>query len=91
MPQSSLIISSSGRPYESFSSSDLPYSDDKLGMKFESQELMEDCLILLRFNCPDINCDFVATGWPELRVHVRSSHNSLLWSVESAHILLNQP
>ncbi|CAG8561126.1 12238_t:CDS:2, partial [Acaulospora colombiana] len=88
-PQSSLIITSSKRPYESFSPSDLPYSDDKLGMRFESQELMEDCLILLRFNCPDINCDFVATGWPELRAHVRrfssrhSKHTAASSDIES--------
>ncbi|KAG8835738.1 Small subunit processome complex component [Serendipita sp. 399] len=66
------------RPFQSYTPEDTPFHDDKLGIHFETQELMEDCLILLRFNCPDVNCDFVATSWPDLKQHTRTVHRLLL-------------
>ncbi|KAG8757723.1 hypothetical protein FRC14_001614 [Serendipita sp. 396] len=78
-PQSLLIVTtSSDRLFQSYTPEDVPFHDDKLGMRFETQELMEDCLILLRFNCPDINCDFIATSWPDLKQHTRSVHRLLM-------------
>lgn len=55
------------------------FKDDKLGIRFETQEMMEDCLVLLRFNCPDLSCDYIAGGWSELKGHIRSVHGLLLW------------
>jgi len=40
---------------------------------------MEDTLILLRFNCPDGSCDYIAGGWNDLKLHVRSLHGNLMW------------
>jgi E3 ubiquitin-protein ligase ZNF598 len=40
---------------------------------------MEETLILLHFNCPDSACDFTATGWGDLKLHIRSVHGKLLW------------
>jgi hypothetical protein len=42
---------------------------------------MEETLILLRFNCPDPECDYIANGWSDLRLHVRGMHGKLMWYV----------
>ena len=84
-PQPLVIITASkDRLFESYAPSDTPYHDNKLSMDFETPEMMEDCLLLLRFNCPDVNCDHVAVGWPELKHHTKSTHNLLLWLVRQA-------
>jgi hypothetical protein len=44
---------------------------------------MEETLILLRFNCPDPECDYIANGWSDLRLHVRGMHGKLMWYVRS--------
>ena len=41
--------------------------------------MMEDTLILLRFNCPDGSCDYIASGWGDLKLHVRGAHGNLMW------------
>jgi len=41
--------------------------------------MMEDTLILLRFNCPDGSCDYIASGWSDLKLHVRGLHGNLMW------------
>ncbi|KAH7107659.1 hypothetical protein BKA62DRAFT_684056 [Auriculariales sp. MPI-PUGE-AT-0066] len=58
--------------FESFAP--LPFTDNKLDIAFESQEMMEDTLLLLRFNCPDPDCTFYGTGWSDLKQHVRAVH-----------------
>ncbi|CCA67505.1 hypothetical protein PIIN_01334 [Serendipita indica DSM 11827] len=73
-----IITSSADRLFESYTSSETPFQDSKLGIHFESQELMEDCRILLRFNCPDLACEYVARNWPELKYHTRTEHGLLL-------------
>ena len=41
--------------------------------------MMEETLILLRFNCPDGSCDYIAGGWGDLKLHVRGAHGNLMW------------
>ena len=65
--------------FTSFRPGDIPYKDAKLSIFFETQEMMEDTLILLRFNCPDGGCDYIASGWSDLKLHVRASHGNLMW------------
>jgi hypothetical protein len=50
---------------------------------------MEESLILLRFNCPDSTCDYVATGWNDLKLHARGVHGKLLWCVPKRHTFLS--
>jgi E3 ubiquitin-protein ligase ZNF598 len=33
-----------------------------------------DTVLLLRYNCPDGDCDFAGLGWPDLHRHVKSAH-----------------
>ena len=35
---------------------------------------MGDTVLLLRYNCPDADCDFAGLGWPDLHRHVKSAH-----------------
>ncbi|EJD53218.1 hypothetical protein AURDEDRAFT_81510 [Auricularia subglabra TFB-10046 SS5] len=74
-PQPSVVQTlSPDAPYESFTSDNTPFVDEKLDIRFESQEMMEDTLLLLRFNCPDADCTFYGTGWADLKQHVRATH-----------------
>jgi len=34
-----------------------------------------DTVLLLRYNCPDAECDFAGLGWQDLHRHVKSVHN----------------
>lgn len=65
--------------WESFQPEAIPFKDPKLAICFETQEMMEDSLILLRFNCPDSSCDYIANGWSDLKLHTRASHGKLMW------------
>lgn len=90
MPQPVVIITSSAdRPFESYAPEDL-IRDMKMDVYFETQEMMEDCLLLLRFNCPDVSCDYIAAGWPELKHHTRTVHGLLLWCVLGYSISTSQ-
>ncbi|OLL26852.1 E3 ubiquitin-protein ligase hel2 [Neolecta irregularis DAH-3] len=73
------------RLYLDFKPSELAYEDKKLGISFESEQMMEDSLLLLRFNCPDPLCVVACKGWPDLRLHVRQAHEKLLCSLCTQH------
>ncbi|KAF9792169.1 hypothetical protein BJ322DRAFT_17332 [Thelephora terrestris] len=78
-PQLSLIFTTSPTAtFKSFTPNAIPYKDAKLSIFFETQEMMEDTLILLRFNCPDGSCDYIARGWGDLKLHVRGAHGNLM-------------
>lgn len=51
-----------------------------------SPSQMEDSLLLLRFNCPDKSCDYIAGGWTDLRQHASHRHGAELWCVRQ-HLL----
>jgi len=55
------------------------YKDEKLGIFFETQQILEDTMLLLRFNCPDPSCDVACRNWPALKAHVKSIHHRYLW------------
>lgn len=69
----------------------MKFKDPKLSVHFENQEMMEDTLILLRFNCPDSECAYIGNGWGDLRLHVRATHGKLMWFVRSTNSLLFFP
>ncbi|KAG9083767.1 hypothetical protein FS749_005746 [Ceratobasidium sp. UAMH 11750] len=78
-PQVSIIFTKSAtKNYSDFTPNDIPFSDPKLQISFETKEMMEDTLILLRFNCPDEDCDVVAHGWHDLKWHAKDKHDSIL-------------
>lgn len=65
----------------------MQYNDAKLSIYFETQEIMEESLILLRFNCPDSDCVFIAKGWDDLKTHARTVHGKIMWLVSMMHRL----
>ncbi|KAJ2923047.1 hypothetical protein H1R20_g14047, partial [Candolleomyces eurysporus] len=78
-PQNTVIFTASpDAPYDSYPAESIPHKDAKLSIIFETQEIMEETLILLRFNCPDSACDYIGNGWGDLKLHVRATHGKLL-------------
>jgi ribosome assembly protein 4 len=65
--------------FEDFATADLVRADDNLGIKYEKDEIFEDTVILLRYNCPDRDCDTACFGWPDLHRHVKSKHGKSMW------------
>ena len=72
-----------GRRYEAFEETEFVRTDDNLGIKYETAEIFEDTVLLLRYNCPDDECDVACLGWPDLHRHVRSKHGKVMWYVYS--------
>ncbi|ODQ55263.1 hypothetical protein SAICODRAFT_88359, partial [Saitoella complicata NRRL Y-17804] len=66
------------KEYDDFKPEDLPFKDTKLGISFDSQQVQEDTIVLLRFNCPDPTCDVACSGWDDLGLHVKQAHNKFL-------------
>ncbi|PNS17860.1 E3 ubiquitin-protein ligase hel2 [Sphaceloma murrayae] len=64
--------------YEDFKDSDFSTKDSNLGINYEKQEIFEDTVLLLRFNCPDGDCDVACLGWPDLHRHVKSVHHKVM-------------
>jgi hypothetical protein len=64
--------------FEEFPSGPLYKSDDNLGIRFENAEIFEDSVLLLRYNCPDSDCDVACLGWPDLHRHVKTVHQKVM-------------
>ncbi|KAJ7268157.1 hypothetical protein B0H12DRAFT_1097299 [Mycena haematopus] len=78
-PQPTMVFTPSPDAlFESFETENMPYKDAKLAIYFETQEMMEETLLLLRFNCPDTECDYIGNSWSDLKLHVRATHGRLM-------------
>lgn len=64
--------------FEDFAQPDFSKVDDALGIKYEKNEIYEDTVLLLRYNCPDPSCDVACYGWPDLHRHVKGTHHKVL-------------
>ena len=76
-----VFTSSPDAPWSSYTPDTIPYKDAKLAIFFETQEMMEDSLVLLRFNCPDPTCDYIGNGWSDLKLNTRATHGKVMWYV----------
>ncbi|KAK8117368.1 C2H2 finger domain-containing protein [Apiospora kogelbergensis] len=54
---------------------DITSVDDNIGIRYAKEDIVGDTVLLLRYNCPDVDCDFAGLGWPDLHRHVRSTHS----------------
>jgi len=79
-----IFTSSSETEFSAYKPDNISYKDSKLSIYFETQEMMEETLILLKFNCPDANCDYIGNGWADLKLHARAVHSRLMWFVLSS-------
>ncbi|KAI7874230.1 hypothetical protein K492DRAFT_174733 [Lichtheimia hyalospora FSU 10163] len=74
------------KPYDSYSLNDTPFVDKKLGLRFEEKQVYQDTMLLLQYNCPDPECDIACDGgWPELRKHVKKTHDRFLCELCTKH------
>ena len=79
-PQEHVIFTvSPDKPYTEYDVENMPFKDVKQSILFETQEMMEETMILLRFNCPDNDCAFIGRNWNDLKAHVRAVHGKLMW------------
>jgi len=76
-----IFTSSPKTEFSAYKPDDISYKDAKLSICFETREMMEETLILLKFNCPDVNCDYIGNGWADLKLHTRAVHFRLMWFV----------
>lgn len=67
--------------FEAFTPADFARTDENLGIKYEKDEIFEDTVLLLRYNCPDKDCDVACLGWPDLHRHVKTKHGKAMWFV----------
>ena len=75
-------------PFSTYTQESIPFKDEKLGLSFETEEIMQESLLLLRFNCPDPSCDHMATGWNDLKLHVRGTHKKFMWCALTVSLIL---
>ncbi|KAI0104038.1 hypothetical protein F4776DRAFT_647979 [Hypoxylon sp. NC0597] len=61
--------------YQDYSDADVTSTDDNIGIRYTNEDIVGDTVLLLRYNCPDVSCDFAGLGWPDLHRHVRSTHH----------------
>ncbi|KAI9664992.1 MAG: hypothetical protein M1821_006440 [Bathelium mastoideum] len=64
--------------YEDFNDEDFARVDDNLGIRYEKQDIFEDTVLLLRYNCPTPSCDVACLGWPDLHRHVKGVHGKMM-------------
>ncbi|OJT06115.1 E3 ubiquitin-protein ligase hel2 [Trametes pubescens] len=76
-----IFTTSADELWAAYTPDKIPYKDAKLAISFETQEMMEETLILLRFNCPDAQCDFIGNGWSDLKLHTRAMHGKLMCDI----------
>jgi len=68
------------KPFQEYLLPSMAYFDRKLNVYFEDQEMYEDTMVLLRFNCPDPTCEVACPdGWNQLKSHVKKVHKLMLW------------
>ena len=84
-PQPCVIFTASAdKLFSEFDLESMPLKDTKLSIYFETEEVMEDTFVKLRYNCPDPDCEYFAgSGWNDLKAHIRGVHSKSLWYVTS--------
>jgi len=73
-----IFTDSPDKRFQDFEQNDFVKIDSNLGVKYEKDEIFEDTILLLRYNCPDKDCDVACLGWPDLHRHVRSKHGKTM-------------
>ncbi|RPA93976.1 hypothetical protein L873DRAFT_1793263 [Choiromyces venosus 120613-1] len=73
-----IFSNTDSKRFEEFEDEEIVNKNDALGVKFENEAILDETTLLLRYNCPDSNCDRACLGWPDLHYHVKSAHNRVL-------------
>ena len=80
-----IFTDDAAKRYEDFTDGDIASTDANNGIRYEKNEIMEDTVLLLRYNCPDGDCDVACLGWPDLHRHVRAIHHKKICDLCSRH------
>lgn len=67
------------KPFENYTADDTPFTDKKLNIKFETQDMYKEAMHMLEYNCPHTGCAETFKNWGELKQHVRKSHSLNIW------------
>ncbi|RMZ82883.1 hypothetical protein DV737_g1872, partial [Chaetothyriales sp. CBS 132003] len=73
-----IFTDSPEKRFQDFKESDFVNTDENLGIKYDKDVIREDTLLLLRYNCPNKDCDVACYGWPDLHRHVKSKHGKVM-------------
>ena len=77
-----VFTASADKPFAEFDLDSMKNKDVKLSIYFETEDMMEDTFVKLRYNCPDPDCEyFASSGWNDLKAHIRAIHSRSLWCV----------
>ncbi|RUP52463.1 hypothetical protein BC936DRAFT_145220 [Jimgerdemannia flammicorona] len=57
-----ILTSSPDKPFQDYTDADTPFINKRLDTRFETLQMQEDVLMLLRFNCPEPTCDVYESG-----------------------------
>jgi hypothetical protein len=76
-----IFTDDANKDFEAFTPDSFYSTLDSLGIRFESQDILVDTEVLLRYNCPDSTCDVACLGWPDLFRHVQTAHGKKMWYV----------
>ncbi|CZR51243.1 related to E3 ubiquitin ligase [Phialocephala subalpina] len=71
--------------YEEFTDADIASVDQNIGIRYENNDIQDDTRLLLRYNCPDQDCDVACLSWPLLHKHVQSVHQKKICDLCSRH------
>ncbi|CAG8754586.1 9180_t:CDS:2, partial [Dentiscutata erythropus] len=58
------------KPFQDYKDTDVPFKDEKLNIFCEDEEIYEDIMVKLRYNCPGNKCEVVCDGWQDLKKHL---------------------
>ena len=79
-----VISSKTDKVFEDFKLNQMK-KDVKLNIFFDSATSYNQAMELLRFTCPDPNCDVICGGgWPDLKNHVKKAHKKIMCDVCTA-------
>lgn len=75
-----LFTKDAEKPFEDYDQQqDTPFTDKKLNIKFETQEMYKEAMQMMEYNCPRKDCTETGKNWGELKQHVRKSHSLNIW------------
>ncbi|KAF1800047.1 hypothetical protein V8B55DRAFT_1544003 [Mucor lusitanicus] len=72
-----VFTNDSEKPYEDYKRDDTPFYDKKYGIRFETEDMYKDTMVLLQYNCPEQDCEEAFESWNELKRHVKQAHDRL--------------
>ncbi|KAJ3109438.1 hypothetical protein HDU97_006683 [Phlyctochytrium planicorne] len=81
-----VFTSDAEKPFADYDLRTFSKMDKRLSIYFDGSGVHEDVMILLRFNCPDSECDVACPdGWGELKRHVQAAHGKSLCDLCTRH------